>query len=144
MEIWLLLICRRRHEVTANSRICSDHFINGVKRNDNDLPQVHVFPWQKSIPAASNTQLTPLAKLHHDHCYCSPHYRPSSYSTSVTTSDMVCLQQQQQQMYPQLRLQMLLLLPIPPFTLQYLSEQNFLYTTMKPLIFIQALKIIKF
>ena len=89
LEIWLLLICRHRHKVTVNSRICSDHFINGVKRSDNDLPQL--FPWQKSIPAANNTQLTPLAQIHHDHLYCSPHYRPSSYLTPITTSDTVCL-----------------------------------------------------
>ena len=89
LETWLLLICRRRHEVTANTRICSDHFINGVKRSDSDVPQI--FPWQKSMSVTSDTQLTPSAKIYHDHCYCLPHYQPSSYLTPITTSDTVCL-----------------------------------------------------
>ena len=88
LETWLLLICRCRHEVTIYSRICSDHFINGVKNSDYDLPQI--FPWQKSI-STNSSSLTPSQIVYHDHCYCSPHYRPSSYLTPITTNDIVRL-----------------------------------------------------
>ena len=89
LKTWLLLICRHRHEVTVNSRICGAHFIDGIKKSDYDLPQI--FPWQKGIPASSN-RLSPESQIvYHDHCYCSLHYQPSSYLTPITASDKVCL-----------------------------------------------------
>ena len=88
LETCLLLICRRRHEVTVNSRICSDHFIDGIKKNEYDLPQI--FPWQKST-LVNDRRLTPQQIVFHDHSYCSQHYQPSSYLTPTTTSDIICL-----------------------------------------------------
>ena len=87
LQTWLSLICKRRNEVNIHSRICSTHFIGGMKKSDKDVPQI--FPWQKSTsmqlpscePIAVNP--TPRQVVEHDHCYCSSSYRSLCIS-SVT------------------------------------------------------------
>ena len=97
LKTWLALICRRRNEVTIHSRICSAHFVGGIKKNG-DLPQI--FPWQKYIPVPSTNNLTSSEIIDHDHCYCSLDFHSpsialhlgSSYLTPVLASDMIPLQ----------------------------------------------------
>ena len=45
LKTWLSLVCKQRNEVTIHSRVCSIHFIGGIKRSDDDPPQI--FPWQR-------------------------------------------------------------------------------------------------
>lgn len=102
LETWLTLICRRRGEVNVHSRICSVHFIDGVKKSSKDLPQI--FPWQKYTSCTSTlvsenqtkNPPSPSQIVYHDHCYWSPHYlslspvtRDSSYLTPITASDIL-------------------------------------------------------
>lgn len=88
LQTWLSLVCRRRNEVSVHSRICSTHFIDGVKKGNEDVPQR--FPWQKSASSTptkdSTLCLTPRQIVEHDHCYCSPHYQSSSICTPLFTS----------------------------------------------------------
>ena len=51
----------------------------------------HKFSLAKGHIPANSSRLTPSQIVHHDHCYCLPHYQPSSYLTSISTIDMVCL-----------------------------------------------------
>ena len=96
LQTWLAQICKRR-EVTIHSRICSTHFINGIKKGYHDLPQI--LPWQKyTYYTAAKHQLSPADIIYHDHCYCLPHYRSvsivstgSSYLTPITASGILHL-----------------------------------------------------
>ena len=102
LQKWLLLICKRRSEVSVHSRVCSTHFIGGVKKSNEDVPQI--FPWQRSAsntPTKSSTvHLTPCQVVEHDHCYCPPHHQVSlkythaslfstSYLTPLSASDLI-------------------------------------------------------
>ena len=106
LKTWLLLIGRQHNEVTIHSRVCSEHFVNGVKNNSDDLPQI--FSWQRRTSkilhnretSAVSTSLTPSQIIHHDHCYCKSDYQysssanihvGSSYLTPTTASDLLNL-----------------------------------------------------
>ena len=76
LKTWLALICRRHNEVTIHSRVCSAHFVGGIKTKYDQLPQI--FPWQKSTSVSLPTACTnPSEIINHDHCYCSDFKSPS-------------------------------------------------------------------
>ena len=104
---WLVLIGKRREEVTVHSRVCSAHFVGGFKSSSEDVPQI--FPWQRHQPTfqsstlytakdVSANVLTASQKIDHDHCYCSsmflcryslPNGSGSSHLTPVTAQDIL-------------------------------------------------------
>ena len=108
LQTWLSLVYRQHNEVTVHSRVCSAHFVGGIKKNTEDLPQI--FPWQRSVSKSIHVpnetvekvvaDLTPSQIIEHDHCYFSSHHKVSSrvstglgssYLTLVTASDMLHL-----------------------------------------------------
>ena len=100
LKTWLALICRRHNKVTIHSRVCSAHFVGGIKTKYDQLPQI--FPWQKSTSVSLPTACTnPSEIINHDHCYCSLDFKSpsitlypgSSYLTPILATDMIPLQE---------------------------------------------------
>ena len=46
LQTWLSLIGRRLTEISLHSRICSQHFLDGIRKDS--VPQI--FPWQNDRP----------------------------------------------------------------------------------------------
>jgi hypothetical protein len=88
LQTWLSLIGRRLSEISLHSRICSQHFIDGIK---DSVPQV--FPWQKrsattSAPTHAHI-LSPTDIVYHDHTYfAQPPDLPSTHLTPLLESSV--------------------------------------------------------
>ena len=96
LQTWLSLIGRRLSEISLQSRICSQHFIDGIKNKD---PVPQVFSWQKRSATTSTSMskpthahvriLSPTDIVYHDHtCFAQLPDLPPTQLTPLTESSV--------------------------------------------------------